>query len=96
MPMMLKMSRERINQVARDLLDILTRAQSVVLLKDREAVRQAIAHALDDELRREQEREDNVRRKLATIKKPPAPGSAEYEQLFRKLLEEEHVREGLE
>jgi len=91
-----KWSRERINQLARDRHEVLTRAQTVRLLKDREAVRQAIAHALDDELRREQEREENVRRKLATIKKPPSPGSPEYEQLFRKLLEEEHVREGLE
>ncbi len=93
---MLRMSRDRVSQVARELLDILTRTQSVVLLKDRESVRQAIAHALDDELKREQDREENVRRKLATIKKPPAPGSNEYDQLFTKLLEEEHVREGLE
>jgi hypothetical protein len=93
---MLKFSRERVNQLARDLLDALTRTNSVVLLKDREIVRQSIAHALDDELRRELEREENVRRRLATMKKPPVPGSAEYEALFRKFLEEEHLREGLE
>jgi len=91
-----KLSRERVNQLARDLLESMTRSKAVVLLKDREVVRQSIAHALADELKREEEREENVRRKLATMKKPPAPGSREWEFLFRKLMEEEYVREGLD
>jgi hypothetical protein len=93
---MLKISRERVNQLARDLLDAMTRSQSVILLKDREVVRQSIAHALADEFKREEEREENVRRRLATMKKPPAPGSREWEALFRKLMEEEYLREGLD
>ena len=91
-----KLSRERVNQLARDLLESMTRSKAVVLLKDREVVRQSIAHALADELKREEEREENVRRKLATMKKPPVVGSREWEFLFRKLMEEEYVREGLE
>jgi hypothetical protein len=91
-----KMSRERVNQLARDLLEAMTRSKAVVLLKDREVVRQSIAHALADELKREEEREENVRRKLATMKRPPAPKSREWELLFRKLMEEEYVREGLD
>ncbi|HKO00872.1 MAG TPA: DUF507 family protein [Thermoanaerobaculia bacterium] len=91
-----KLSRERVNQLARDLLESMTRSKAVVLLKDREVVRQSIAHALADELKREEEREENVRRKLATMKKPPVVGSREWEFLFRKLMEEEYVREGLD
>lgn len=91
-----KISRERVNQLARELLDAMTRTKSVILLKDREVVRQSIAHALADELKREEEREDNVRRRLATMKKGPARGSREYEQLFRKMMEEEYLREGLD
>ncbi len=91
-----KISRERVIQLARDLLDAMTRTKSVALLKDREVVRQSIAHALADELKREEEREENVRRRLASMKKGPAPGSREYEQLFRKFMEEEYVREGLD
>ena len=91
-----KLSRDRVNQLARDLLDAMVKAHSVVLLKDREVVRQSIAHALADELKREEEREDNVRRKLATVKKPPVPGSRDWEVLFRKLMEEEYLREGLD
>jgi hypothetical protein len=91
-----KLSRERVNQLARDLLDAMTRSQSVTLLKDREVVRQSIAHALADEFKREEEREDNVRRKLAVMKKAPLPGTREWEQLFRSLMEEEYLREGLD
>lgn len=91
-----KMSRERVNQLARDLLDAMTRTHSVVLLKERDVVRQSIAHALADEFKREEEREDNVRRKLAVMKNPPAAGSREWELLFRKLMEEEYLREGLD
>ena len=91
-----KMSRERVNQLARDLLEAMTRTHSVVLLKERDVVRQSIAHALADEFKREEEREDNVRRKLGTMNKPPAAGSREWEQLFRKLMEEEYLREGLD
>ncbi|HET7710466.1 MAG TPA: DUF507 family protein [Thermoanaerobaculia bacterium] len=93
---MLKMSRERVNQLARDLLDAMTSTHSVTLIKEREAVRQSIAHALADEFKREEEREENVRRKLGALKKGPLPGSPEWEQLFRKLMEEEYLREGLD
>ena len=91
-----KVSRERVNQLARELLDAMTRTKSVILLKDREVVRQSIAHALADELKREEEREEHVRRRLASMKKGPPLGSREYEQLFRKMMEEEYLREGLD
>ena len=91
-----KLSRERVNQLARELLDAMTKAKSVILLKDREVVRQSIAHALGDELKREEEREDNVRRRIGALRKPPARSSREYEQLFRKMMEEEYLREGLD
>ena len=91
-----KMSRERVNQLARELLDAMTRTKSVTLLKDRESVRTSIAHALADELKREEEREETVRRRIATMKPAPSPDTREYEQLFRTLMEEEYLREGLD
>jgi hypothetical protein len=91
-----KISRERVNQLARELLDAMMRTQSVTLLKDREVVRQSITHALADELKREEEREENVRRRIAEFKRPPAAGSREWDALFRKFLEEEYLREGLD
>ena len=91
-----KISRERVNQLARELLDAMTKTKSVILLKDREVVRQSIAHALADELKREEEREEHVRRRIAAMKKGPQHGSREYEHLFRKMMEEEYLREGLD
>jgi hypothetical protein len=92
----MKLTRERVNQLARDLLDAMVRSRAVTLLKDREVVRQSIAHALADELKREEEREESVRRRLAVMKSPPPHGSKDWEQLFRKLMEEEYMREGLD
>lgn len=93
---MVKLLRERLGQLARDLVDALARDTTVSLLKDREAVLQAIAAALADELRREEEREGTVRRRIATTPGVPNPGTREYEALFRKLLEEEYMRETLD
>ncbi|HSY51984.1 MAG TPA: DUF507 family protein [Thermoanaerobaculia bacterium] len=89
-------SRERVTQLARDLLEAMTRTKAVTLLKEREVVRQSIAHALADELKREEEREENVKRRIATMRKGPALRSREYELLFRQLMEEEYLREGLD
>jgi hypothetical protein len=93
---MRKISRERVVQLARDLLDAMVRMKSVTLLKDRDVVRQSIAHALADEFKREEEREENVRRRISAMRKPPSRTSREYEDLFRSLMEEEYLREGLD
>jgi hypothetical protein len=89
-------SRERTNRLARELLENLLRGRTVTLLKDRDVVRQSIVQALSDEFKREEEREETVRRRMASVRKGPPPGSREWEQLFRKLMEEEYVREGVE
>jgi hypothetical protein len=91
---MRRLSRERVNQLARDLLEAMTRTRSLVLMKDREAVHQAIATALAEELKREEEREEVVRRRLASMRK--RPGSRDWDELFRKFMEEEYLREGLD
>jgi len=88
------LSRERVNQLARDLLDAMTRNRTVILLKDRDSVHQAIAMSLAEELKREEEREEVVRKRLAAMRKRPS--SPDYDELFRKFMEEEYVREGLD
>lgn len=93
---MVRPSRDRLNILARDLLDTLSRSRAVVLLKDREVVRQAVAHALTDELRREEERDEIARKRIAAMSPRPKPGSAEYEELFQRFVEEEYLREGLD
>jgi hypothetical protein len=90
---MVKLSRERVEKLARELVDAMSRSRAIMFLKDRDAVRQAIAHALADELRREEEREDTVRKRIAAMRKPPKTGTAEWEELFRSLMNEEYVRD---
>jgi hypothetical protein len=94
---MVRPSRERLNQLAKDLVDALARSNAVILLKDREVVRQAMAHALTDELRREEERDESARRRIAAMgRQAPRAATPEYEELFRKFVEEEYLREGLD
>jgi hypothetical protein len=90
-----KLSRDRVNQLARVLVDEMTRARTVNLLKDRDAVRQSIVHALGDELKHEEEREHRVRLRILAMKKPPMAPSREYDTLFRQLMEEEYAHDGL-
>ena len=93
---MVKMTRERVEKLARDLVSTLARSRSVSFHKDLDSVQQVVSHALAEELRREEEREENVRRRLGTIRKGPPRGSAQWEELFHKMMEEEYVREGLD
>jgi len=90
---MVKLSRDRVERLARELVDAMSRSRAVMFLKDRDAVRQAIAHALADELRREDEREENVRKRMAAIRKAPPRGSAEWEELFLTMMNEEYARD---
>lgn len=92
--MMVKMTRERVEQMAREILETMSASRAVVFLKSRDAVQQAIAQLLSEEMQREEEREDAVRRRIAAMRKPPARRSVEWEHLFRKLMEEEYLREG--
>ena len=95
-PPVRRFSRERIAQLASDLVSMMGRLASVKLLKDRDAVLQAIGASLSDEFRREEEREENVRRRMVSMVRPPARGTREYDEVFSRLLEEEYLREGLD
>lgn len=93
---MLKMSRERVEKLARELVEAMTASKAVVLLKGRDNVQQSVASALAEEFKREEEREEVVRTRIAAIRKAPPRKSAQWEELFRQLMEEEYLREGLD
>ena len=93
---MLKMSRERVERLARELVEAMTASKAVVLLKGRDNVQQSIAYALAEEFKREEEREEVVRKRIASIRKAPPRNSPAWEDLFRQLMEEEYLREGLD
>ncbi|HUP48356.1 MAG TPA: DUF507 family protein [Thermoanaerobaculia bacterium] len=93
---MVKMSRERVERLARELIEAMTASRTIVLLKGRDVVQQSIAYALAEEFKREEEREDAVRRRISSMRKAPPRRSPEWEVLFHSLMEEEYIREGLE
>lgn len=93
---MVRPSRDRLAALARQIVDALSRSRAVVLLKERDAVQLAIAQSLADELRREEEREESARRRIAAMKPGPKPRTREWEELFRRFVEEEYLREGLD
>lgn len=93
---MVRPSRDRLLKLGREMVDALARSRAVVLLKDREAVHQAATQALMDELRREEEREASARKRIASMRRPPRVNTKEWEELFRKFVEEEYLREGLD
>ena len=80
---MLKMSRERVEKLARELVEHMTVSKTVELLKSRDNVQQAVAMALAEEFKREEEREEVVRKRIASMRKAPSRKSPEWEQLFR-------------
>jgi len=90
---MYKLSRERVSLLARLITDGLHAQSSNRFLKDEEIVRQAILHALVDEVKHDEEHRSNVREKILAMKRPPSQTSREWEQLFRKLLDEEYEKE---
>ena len=93
---MVKMSRERVEKLARDLVSAMARSRAVKFHKERDALHQQVAHALSEEFRREEEREENVRKRLQSMKKAPSRKSREWADLFHRMMEEEYVREGLD
>lgn len=93
---MVKMSRDRVERLARELMEAMTASRAVVFLKGRDTVQQSIAYALAEEFKREEEREEAVRRRIALMRKAPSRRSPEWEDLFHRLMEEEYLREGLD
>ncbi|HYH06696.1 MAG TPA: DUF507 family protein [Thermoanaerobaculia bacterium] len=93
---MVRPSRDRLALLARELVDALARSRAVVLLKDRDVVRQAVAQLLAEELKREEEREETARKRISAMRGAPKANTKEWEELFRKFVEEELLREGLD
>lgn len=93
---MVRPSRDRLNELAREIVRAVSRSRAVILLKDPDAVRQAVAQALTDELSRQEVREETAMKRIAAMKRAPKPHTPEWEALFRKFVDEEYLREGLD
>lgn len=93
---MQRVSRERQTQIARAIVDEMGRDRSIRLLKDREAVRQSVLHALGEELKRDEERAAAAERRLLDAEPGLDVGSMEWEALYERMLSEEYDRHASE
>lgn len=92
----MRISREGISHLSRKVAERLSADASLRMLKDRELVRQVIAQVLVEELREQEERHAEVRRKLESLDGAPPFGSAEWQSTFERMLEQEYDRYGFE
>ena len=92
---MVRPSRERLSHLARELVDALARCAPCCSSKTAKSS-QAVAQALAEELRREEDCQENARRRISAMRGAPKPKTREWEELFRILMEEEYLREGLD
>lgn len=89
---MIRPSRERIALLARQIVDELSRDESIRLLRDRETLRQSVIQALTEELRHDETRNAAVEARLNAMTDAPRRGSREWLSLWQKLLDEEYER----
>ena len=87
---MLKLSKDRIQQLARQIVDEMSAHQNVRLLKDAEQVRQSVIQAFSEELRQDEERQARVLDRLAQSEERPSFGSGEWDSIYLRLLQEEY------
>lgn len=67
-----------------------------MFLKERAAVVQALAQAITEEFRHQEQREENALKRIGAMNDAPPRDSKEWRELFRRLVEEEFLREGLD
>lgn len=85
----MRLSREKINHIAKLIGEELGRDQRVKLLKDVNEMRLHVFRMLMDQLKIEDEIDDEVRRILSSYSKKIVEGSHEWDVMYAKLFDEE-------
>ncbi|HVR42973.1 MAG TPA: hypothetical protein VMS56_05950 [Thermoanaerobaculia bacterium] len=89
---MFRTSRDAIQRIARSVLERLSQRGAVRPLRDDDAILQGLIQALTEELRRDEDRLEAARSNVAGQRRPPRPGSAEFDRLVRDILDSEYER----
>lgn len=84
-----RLSHERCVHLSHLVVNELEDDDNVDFLNDQNDVRLKIVQILEQEMLREEEMEESIRRRILTQKRDIPEGSAEWEVLFRKYYEEE-------
>jgi hypothetical protein len=93
---MKKLTRESLQLMTRAITDELSRHDTVRFLRDRESVRQSILYTVADEIKHEDERIRVVRARIEALSDAPPEGSREFEELYRRFLDEERGKSGFD
>lgn len=88
----MRLSREKVNALSRQIIDALEEHPSVRLLRESNSIRLAVVQILEEELRRDEYIDRKVRQKIASQKRDIPEGGREWEILFRQYYSEEFDR----
>lgn len=91
----MRLSREKINRLVHGVTDLLVASDEVQFIEDRETIRKRVEQSLQELLRREEQVDAEVRRKIGSQKKEILEGSVEWDILYRKYYGEELKRMGV-
>jgi len=89
-----RLSREKINHLARLILNHLHRSDQVEFLDEANEIRLIIVRSIEEELKLYESLDKKAIEKIQTQKKPIEEGSREWEILYRKYYNEELAKLG--
>lgn len=84
----MKYSEGRLSHLAHQVIKVL-RAEGLADIENERLALQEIKRALDGQRDRDSRLDEIVRRKIASLSRKVPPGSAEYDILYRRYMEEE-------
>ncbi|MCX7974873.1 MAG: DUF507 family protein [Candidatus Aminicenantes bacterium] len=89
-----RLSREKINYLARLILDHLRKSEQVEFIDEPNEIRLSIVHSIEEELKLYEALDKKAVEKIRAQKKPIEEGSREWEILYRKYYNEELAKLG--
>jgi hypothetical protein len=90
-----RLSRDKVNVVARAAFDVLKQMDEVEFIEDPNAIRQEIRKLLEDLLNQEERIDISARQKIESQKRTILEGSQEWDILYRKYYNEEVKKLGV-
>jgi len=87
--------RERMNQVANMIRDLIMEDESVEIYEDPPLIRKRVADILRDAVRQEEEIERNVRERIRKYSRNILEGTPEWNILYKRIYEDELRQRGL-
>lgn len=89
-----RLSREKINYLSRQVLNILERDDQVDFLDDPNEIRLVIVRSIEEEMRLYEALDKKAVEKILSQKRPIEEGSREWEILYRKYYNDELAKLG--